>query len=292
MRVETRNLYKGLAFLSPWILGFGLFTLLPFAMSLYYSFCEYSLLQSPVFIGLENYRALMHDTVFWKVAVNTAYYAVLALPMALGLALLFAILLNARIRGQTIFRTLIFLPSLVPAAASAMIWLVLLNTKLGLLNFVLRRLGVDSPPGWITDARWALPAMVLISFWGVGNTVVIFLAGLQDVPRELFEAAELDGAGKLQSILHVTLPVLSPVIFFNLIIGIIGTLQIFTLPFLMTQGGPARATYFYTQYMYDTAFQYLKMGYASAMAWILLLAILALTGLAFWGSNRWVHYQK
>src|SRR4051794_5964676 len=203
LRAETRNFAKGMAFLSPWIVGFLIFTLLPFALSLYYSFCEYSLLQSPVFVGLSNYRALLHDPVFWKVAVNTIYYAVLALPAALSLAMFFALLLNARTRGQTFYRTLIFLPSLVPAAASAMIWLVLLNTKLGMLNYFLRKVGISSPPGWITDSRWALPAMVLVSFWGVGNTVVIFLAGLQDVPRELFEAAELDGAGKLQSIWHV-----------------------------------------------------------------------------------------
>ena len=197
-----------------------------------------------------------------------------------------------RIRGQSIYRLLIFLPSLVPAVASAMIWLWILNAKLGLLNYALQKLGITDPPGWLTDTRWAMPSMVLISFWGVGNTVVVFLAGLQDVPRELFEAAELDGAGKVQSLFHVTLPCISPVIFFNLILGIIGTLQIFTLPYIMTQGGPGRATYFFTEYMYDAAFQYLKMGYASAMAWIMLLIILALTGLAFWTSKRWVHYQR
>jgi multiple sugar transport system permease protein len=150
---------------------------------------------------------------------------------------------------------------------------------------------VNDPPGWLTDVHWALPALVLMSFWGVGNTVVIFLAGLQDVPRELYEAAQLDGASPRQSLWHVTLPSLSPVIFFNLIVGIIATLQVFTLPFIMTQGGPARATYFYTMYLYDNAFQYLKMGYASAMAWIQLLIVLALTALAFWTSRRWVHYQ-
>jgi multiple sugar transport system permease protein len=172
-----------------------------------------------------------------------------------------------------------------------MLWLWLFNSKLGLINFVLRSIGVGDPPGWLTDVRFALPALVLMSFWGVGNTVVIFLAGLQDVPRDLYEAAELDGAGKMRSLWHVTLPSISPVIFFNLIIGIIGTLQVFTLPYIMTQGGPARATYFYTMYLYDNVFQYLKVGYASAMAWIQLLMILALTGLAFWSSRRWVHYQ-
>ena len=290
-RIERNNLFKGMAFLSPWLIGFAVFTAIPLGMSLYYSFCDFSLLQGPVFTGWANYRSLMHDSVFWKVNGNTCLYAVRALPIGLMLALMFALLLNIRIRGQSVYRTLIFLPSLVPAAASAMLWLWLFNTKLGLVNFVLRELGMSDPPGWLTDARFALPSLVLISFWGVGNTVIIFLAGLQDVPQDLYEAAELDGASVLQSLRHVTLPSISPVIFFNLIMGIIGTLQVFTLPFIMTQGGPARATYLYTEYMYDNAFGYLKMGYASAMAWIQLLIILGLTLLAFSTSRRWVYYQ-
>lgn len=282
---------KGLGFISPWLLGFAAFTLLPILLSLYYSFCSYPLIQKPVWVGLDNYRALMHDGVFWKVISNTVVYAVLALPIGLLLALALAMLLNVKIRGQAIYRTVIFLPSLIPAVASAMLWLWMFNSKLGLVNFVLRALGIKDPPGWLTDVKWALPSLVIMSFWGVGNTVVIFLAGLQDVPRELFEAAELDGATRFQAIQHVTIPSISPVIFFNLIMGIIGTLQVFVLPFIMTQGGPGRATYLYTEYMYDNAFGYLKMGYCSAMAWIQLCVILALTGLAFWSSKHWVHYQ-
>jgi multiple sugar transport system permease protein len=280
-----------LGFLSPWVIGFLVFTLIPISLSLYYSFCNYSVLQKPVFIGLDNYRELMHDPLFWKVNLNTFVYAILALPAGIIVALGLALLLNVPISGQAIYRTLIFLPSLVPAIASAMLWLWIFNSKLGLINFVLRSMGMADPPGWLTDAHWALPSLVIISFWGVGNTVVIFLAGLQDVPTELFEAAELDGANRLQTLWHVTIPFISPVIFFNLIIGIIGTLQVFVLPFIMTQGGPAWATYLYTEFMYDNAFNYLKMGYCSAMAWLQLLVILALTGLAFLSSKRWVHYQ-
>jgi multiple sugar transport system permease protein len=291
LRSETRNLIKGLGFISPWLIGLCAFTLLPISLSFYYSFCNYPLVQKPVFVGLDNYRQLMHDPIFWQANLNTFVYAVLALPLGLGLALLLAVLLNVKIRGQAIYRTLIFLPSLVPAVASAMLWLWLFNSKLGLVNFLLRALGMKDPPGWLTDVQWALPSLVIISFWGVGNTVVIFLAGLQDVPQELFEAAELDGANRLQAFWHVTLPSISPVIFFNLIIGIIGTLQVFVLPFIMTQGGPARATYLYTEYMYDNAFGYLKMGYCSAMAWLQLLVVLGLTGIAFWTSRHWVHYQ-
>jgi multiple sugar transport system permease protein len=287
---ESRNLAKGLAFISPWLVGFCVFTLIPIGLSFYYSFCEYSLLQKPVFTGTSNYEKLVHDPIFWQTLRNTSYYAILALPMGLLLALTFALLLNVRIPFQSLHRMLIFLPSLVPAVAAAMIWLWLFNAKLGLINYALLSIGVKRPPGWLTDVNWALPALVLMSFWGVGNTVVILLAGLQDVPRELYEAAELDGASKSQSLWHVTLPSISPVIFFNLIVGVIATLQVFTLPFIMTQGGPARSTYFYTMYLYDNAFQYLKMGYASAMAWIQLLIVLILTGLAFWSSRRWVHY--
>lgn len=291
MRSDTRDFLKGMAFISPWLIGFAVFTVVPVALSLYYSFCQYPFLQHPVWVGTENYRGLMHDAQFGQVLFNTAYYSVLALPLGLMIALGVAILLNTKIKGQSIYRTIIFLPSLVPAVASAMLWLWLFNGKLGLINFVLRGIGFNDPPVWLGDVRFALPALVLMSFWGVGNTVVIFLAGLQDVPRELFEAAELDGANKLQGLWHVTIPTISPVIFFNLVLGIIGSLQVFALPFIMTGGGPDRSTRFYTMYLYDNVFQFLKVGYASAMAWIQLLIILALTAAAFLTSRKWVHYQ-
>lgn len=287
---EWQNLGKGLGFLSPWIFGFLLFTLLPVGMSFYYSLCDYSLLQPPLFIGFANYRDLMADPVFWKALVNTFKYAVMALPAGMLVSLGLALLLNAPIRGQAIYRTIIFLPSLVPTVASAMLWLWLFNAKLGLINTMLRGIGIEGP-GWLTTPEWAMPALALMSLWGVGHTVVIYLAGLQDVPRELYEAAELDGVGPLSRLRNVTLPLISPVIFFNLVMAIIGTLQVFAIPFVMTGGGPARATYFFTMYLYDNAFTYLKMGYASAMAWIQLVIILCLTGIAFWSSRRWVHYQ-
>src|SRR5690242_18677606 len=187
MRSETQNFFKGMAFISPWLIGFAVFTVVPVALSFYYSFCQYAFIQSPVFIGTENYRGLMHDPQFGQVLFNTAYYSILALPLGLAIALGVALLLNTKISGQSIYRTIIFLPSLVPAVASAMLWLWLFNGKLGLINFVLRSIGIHDPPVWLGDVRYALPALVLMSFWGVGNTVVIFLAGLQDVPRELFE---------------------------------------------------------------------------------------------------------
>ncbi len=288
---EMKALAKGLGFLSQWIIGLVLFTALPIGLSLYYSFCEYSLLQRPVFIGLDNYVEMVHDAIFWKVLWNTFVYAIVALPLGMIVALGVAILLNVKTRGQTIYRTVIFLPSLVPAVASAMLWLWLFNAKLGLINLGLRGLGIAQPPAWLADVSWAMPALIFMSLWGVGNTVVIYLAGLQDVPRDLYEAAELDGAGAWGQVWHVTLPGISPVIFFNLIMGIIGTLQVFGTPYIMTGGGPARSTYFYTMYLYDNAFSYLRMGYASALAWVQLLIVLFLTALAAWTSKRWVHYQ-
>ncbi len=290
-RHESRALVRGLAFISPWIIGFCVFTLVPVILSFYYSLTDYTLLQPPLFTGAENYRTLAVDPVFWKVLGNTFIYGLMALPLGMIAALVVAMLLNTKIRGVTIYRTIVFLPSLVPAVASAMLWLWLFNAELGLINTALHNIGIDHPPGWLTSARWAMPALVLMSFWGIGNTVVIYLAGLQDVPRELYEAADIDGASVLRKAWHVTIPFISPVIFFNLIMAIIGSLQIFAAPFIMTQGGPARATYFYTMYLYDNAFKYLYMGTASAMAWVQLLLVLALTAIAAWSSKHWVHYQ-
>lgn len=289
-RQELRSMAVGYAFLSPWIVGFLAFTLLPVGLSFYYSLCDYTLLQSPVFIGLENYSDLARDEVFWRSLFNTFYYAAMALPGGLLVSLGLAMLLNVKVPGQAVWRTIIFLPSLVPVVASAMLWMWLFNAKLGLINALLAKLGIEGP-GWLTDPSWAMPALALMSLWGVGHAVVIYLAGLQDVPRELYEAAEIDGAGVWRRVWNVTLPMLSPVIFFNLVMAIIGTLQVFDVPYIMTGGGPARATYFVTMYLYDNAFNYLQMGYASAMAWIMLLIVLALTGIAFWSSSRWVHYQ-
>jgi multiple sugar transport system permease protein len=289
LKRESQNFLKGMIFISPWIVGFLVFTLLPVVMSLYLSFCNYSLLQPPLFRGFYNFRLLAVDPTFWKVVWNTAIYAMIALPLGMVVALGIAVLLNSNIRGLGIYRTIIFLPSLVPAVASAMVWWWLYNAKLGLINLALESVGVRNPPAWLQDERYAMLALVLMSVWGVGNTVIIYLAGLQGVPRELYEAAEIDGASPLRKMWHVTLPGISPVIFFNLVIGIIGTLQVFTTPYIMTHGQPAQSTYFYTMYLYDSAFTHLKMGYASAMAWVQLIIVLALTALATWSSKKWVH---
>ncbi len=298
-RGERRNLRLGLLFVSPWLVGFAAFVALPIGLSFYYSLTDYPLLREPVYIGLENYAELLWDRdeagqigdpVFYKALINTLYYAAMAIPASLLISLGLALLLNARIRGQAFYRTVIFLPTLVPMVASAMLWMWLFNARLGLINALLREVGIKGP-AWLGSTDWAMPALVIMSLWSVGHAVVIYLAGLQDVPREMYEAAEIDGAGPWARLCHVTLPFLSPVIFFNLIMAIIHSLQVFAVPYIMTRGGPAHATYFFTMYLYDSAFTYLRFGYASAMAWIQFLIILSLTAVAFWSSKRWVHYQ-
>jgi multiple sugar transport system permease protein len=290
-REQRRNFFKGMAFLTPWLVGFAVFTAIPIGLSFYYSFCDFALTaprRAPLWIGLDNYRQLIHDALFWKSLGNTLYYAAMALPAGMLVSLGLALILNANVRGQTVYRAIIFLPSLIPAIASAMLWLWMFNARLGLLNYLLGWIGL---PGvnWLGE-QWAMPSLALMSLWGVGNTVIIYLAGLQDVPRELLEAAEIDGAGPLRRLVSVTLPILTPVIFFNLIMAIIGTFSILTVPYIMTQGGPNNATYFYTFFNYDQAFKFLHMGYASAIAWIQLAITLVLTGTAFWSAKKWVHY--
>ena len=291
-RTDRKQLAKGLAFISPWLIGFLTFTLTPVVLAVYYSFCDYELISGPpVPRGLDNFKDLANDKYFWLSLKNTAHYALLAIPAGLLVSLGLALMLNAKIRGQTVYRAIIFLPSLVPSVAAAMIWLWCLNPQSGIVNLFLRQLGLSNPPGWLSTQSWAMPSLALMSLWGAGHTVVIYLAGLQDVPTELYEAAEIDGAGPWRRLWNVTLPMLSPVIFFNLIMSIIGALQVFDRPLIMTQGGPNLSTYVFTYYLYDNAFKYLKMGYASAMALVQLAIILALTALAFWTSKRWVHYQ-
>jgi multiple sugar transport system permease protein len=286
------NWREGLLWTAPWWLGFLLFLAVPMGISLYISFCDYPLLQAPVYVGSANYEGLAQDPVFHKVVRNTIVYAVLAIPLGTVLAVLLATLLNREVRGQAIFRTCVFVPTVVPLVAVAVVWMWMLNPEFGLVNTGFRTAGIEGP-AWLNAPRWAMLSLVLISLWMIGTPVVIYLAGLQDIPKELYEAAWVDGASALRRFWHVTLPGLGPVILFNVIVGIIATWQVFALPYVMwrSRPGPDRAVYFYTMYLYDNAFKYLKMGYASAMAWIQLLIILALTGLVFWASRRMVHYR-
>jgi multiple sugar transport system permease protein len=296
---QRRDLRNGLLFISPWIVGFSVFLAYPIASSFYYSLCDFSVLRSPEFVGLGNYRALMADDVFLKALSNTAIYAVWALPLGIVLALIIAMLLNTGVKGLAFFRTIYFLPSLVPAVALAILWLWIFNGKYSIINYVFDASGVTTglqavglaKPNWLSDPKWVKPALILMSLWGVGNGVVIYLAGLQDVPQHLYEAADLDGANWWSKIWNVTLPSISPVIQFNLIMGIIGTSNFFAIPFIMTPNGkPARSAYFLAVNLFDNAFLYLRMGYACAMAWILFVIVFGLTMLALKVSSRHVHY--
>jgi multiple sugar transport system permease protein len=290
MKMQRREALVALLFISPWIVGFGVFLLYPLLASIYYSFCDYSVLRPPVWIGGANYHDLWNDEVFWLTLKNTGVYAIMALPSGMALALSLALLLNTKVRGMTIYRTIFFVPSLVPAVSLAVLWLWVFNGDNGILNYVLRTLHLPAP-NWLGDPAWSKPALVLLGVWGAGQAIVIYLAGLQDVPQHLYEAADLDGAGWWAKTWNVTLPMLSPVILFNLIMGIIGTLQVFTVPYVMFPGGsPARSTYFYTMYLFDNAFIYHKMGYACAMGWILFVIILILTMFSLKLSERHVYY--
>ncbi len=291
-RSERHNLVTGLLFVSPWIVGFLLFTLYPVGASLFYSFCDYDVLSRPVWVGTLNFRDLAADTVFWKALSNTLIYAAFSLPLGLATSLFVAVLLNCDIRGRSIYRVLYFLPSLVPLVASSMIWLWIFNGKFGLLNYGLSLVGLPGPD-WLGEQTWTKPALILSSVWGIGNSVVIYLAALQDVPTALYESAELDGAGFWRKLWHITIPMISPVIYFNLIMGIIGSLQVFAQPYVMfngAAGGPNRSVLFYAVYLYENAFTYNQMGYACAMAWIQFLMILGLTWAATRLTRSHVHY--
>jgi multiple sugar transport system permease protein len=290
-RGERQKLFLGLAFISPWIVGFLMFTLYPVVASMFYSFCDYDVLTRPVWIGTLNYSDMFTDSVFWKSLYNTLFFAAIALPLGLITSLLVAVLLNQPVKGRSVFRAIFFLPSLIPIVATSMIWLWILNGNFGLLNHGLKCLGINHPPQWLADPFWTKPSLILMSVWGVGNSIVIYLAALQDVPRSLYESADLDGATAWKKLRYITLPMISPVIYFNLIMGIIGSLQVFAQAYIMLGGGgPNRSALFYAVYLYQNAFEYRQMGYACAMGWVLFLVILFLTWVATKSTRRLIYY--
>jgi multiple sugar transport system permease protein len=290
-RQERRRLLTGLAFISPWIVGFLAFILYPIVVSLYYSFTDFSLFTSPVWVGLQNYRELFtFDDKFFLSLSNTVYFTLLVIPASIVLALVMAIVLNVRLQGVSVYRAIFFMPTIVPAVASAVVWGWILNPQWGLLNGLLRLVGIPGPP-WLSSPAWAKPSLVLVTLWAIGSDMIIYLAALQDIPGAYYEAADLDGANAWQKTRYVTLPLLTPVIFFHLVNGTIWAFQYFTIAFVMTDGGPANATLFYALYLYRNAFEYVKMGYASAMAWILFVVVMAATLIILRSSRGWVHYE-
>lgn len=290
-REQKRNLVKGLLFTSPWLIGISIFILYPFLASLYYSFCYYSVLQPPKFIGLFNYKDLLSDPIFWKALGNTFYYVAFMIPLGFVVSLGLAILLNTKVRGMAFYRMIFFIPSLVPMVAGSILWMWIFNGEYGLLNNFLSNIGVPNPPNWLMDVRFAKPAIIIMSLWGLGQMIIVYLAGLQEVPASLIESAHLDGANVFGRLIHITIPMVSPVIYFNVIMSVISSFQVFAQPYIMTAGGPQRSTTFYTLYLYETAFVDLRMGYASAMAWILFIIILALTLLVTRASREKVYYR-
>lgn len=279
--------------ISPWVVGFLVFSLGPIIASFYLSFTEYKIAGSPKWIGLANYsEALFNDRLFWPSLGRTAYYTIATVVLGVILSLLAAMLLNQNLRGRAVFRALYYLPSLTPVVAMAILWTWLLQPQIGLVNYLLGQAGI-SGPGWLTSRTWAIPSLIMISLWSSigGGRMIIFLAGLQGVPKELHESAQIDGATAIHRFLHVTLPMISPVILFNLLLGIIGSFGVFTLAYVATEGGPNYATWFFMLHLYYNAFSYFQMGYASALAWIFFLIIFALTYLQIKLSNRWVYYE-
>jgi multiple sugar transport system permease protein len=288
---RAREAIECYIFMLPVILGLLLFYLGPMIASLYFSFTDYDMLSPAQWVGLENYRALVDDEIFWKSLRVTVMYSAVSVPLVLVTALAMALLLNQKLRGMTAFRTIYYLPTVMSGVAVATLWKWIFNTDYGVLNLLLDKIGIRGP-AWLTDENWAIWALIMTSLWTAGGSMLIFLAGLQDIPADLYEAAEIDGAGALSKFRNITIPLLSHVTFFNLILGIIGALQVFTEGFVLTRGGPNNSTMLLSIYLYRNAFEYLKMGYASAIAWVMFLIVLVLTLLVFRSAPMWVHYQE
>lgn len=285
------NEYRdGYLFILPWLIGFVIWVAIPMLASAYIALTDWDIVTPARWVGLAGFLKLLRDDRFYLSLYNTAYYVVIGVPTHVALALIAALAMNLSIRGIGIFRTLYYLPSVTPAVASAMLWLWLFNAEFGLVNHGLRAVGL---PGvlWLQDPRWSKPAFILMSYWSIGAQMVILLAGLQSIPQHLYEAAEMDGAGRFARFRHVTLPLLTPSIFFTLIVGFIGAFQVFTQAYIMTSGGPVNSTLFYVLYLYRTGFENFQMGYASALAWVLFVIILAITLLQFRIADRWVYYE-
>jgi multiple sugar transport system permease protein len=288
-----REAILGYLYLSPFILGFLIFTAGPMLASLGLSFTEYRVMSPPRWVGVQNYKmAFLDDPLFWPSLKRTFTYTLITTPLVVAGSLALALLLNQGVKGTTWFRTAFFLPHLTPMVAAALLWLVILDPDGGVLNYLLSLAGIEGP-GWFTSPRWAIPALIVVSTWmGVGgNRMLIFLAGLQGVPQSLYDAARVDGATAWQRFLYVTLPMISPALFFNLVLALIGHLRVFTAALVATRGGPAYATWFFSLHIYTQAFQYFEMGYGSALAWIFMLVLLSLTYLQFRLAGGWVYYE-
>jgi multiple sugar transport system permease protein len=277
-------------FVSPWLVGLIIFTAGPIVASFYLSFNDYAIIAPPEWIGITNFRkAFTGDPLFWKSLWNTVYYVGIGVPLRIVFAFLLATLLNQEVRGRLFYRVAYYMPSIIPGVAAAVLWLILLNPRLGLINLVLGLFGVPSI-NWLGNPQYSKPALILMSLWGVGGSMVLYLAGLQSIPEAFYEAAEIDGASRWRKFWNITIPLMTPTILYNLIMQIIGSFQVFGSAFIMTGGGPLNSTLFYMLHLYNFAFQYFKMGYASALAWVLFVIIIFFTLLTLKWSEAWVYY--
>jgi multiple sugar transport system permease protein len=294
LTLSQKEVVYAYLFISPWILGFFIFTIGPMLASLYYSFTRFDIVHPPEWVGFANYtRILFKDPLFWHSLKVTLKYSVLALPLGLVVGFFLAVLLNQKIPLVNVWRTIYFLPSVVASVAVAILWVRIFNPRIGFLNPILESLFGIKGPGWLTDPDWAVPALVIMSLWGVGGGMILYLAGLQGIPTPMYEAAKIDGANAVQRFRHITIPMMTPVIFYNLVMGLIGAFNYFTEVYVATDGsgGPVRSTLFYNLYLYQNAFRFFDMGYASALAWILFLLVLGITLLVFRSSPYWVFYE-
>ncbi|HEY9292758.1 MAG TPA: sugar ABC transporter permease [Microlunatus sp.] len=285
---RRREARTGLLWLQAWMVGFLLFTLFPLGFSLYLSFTDWGGRGTPRLIGFRNFSTLFSDPIFWQSLKVTGIFAILYLPLSLLIGFSMAMLMNQRLRGVTVFRTIYYLPSVLSGVAVAVLWQFVFNTDYGAANWLLSIFGIG-PVNWLQSSFWVIPAIVIMQLWGVGSSVIIYLGGLQGIPTELYEVAKIDGAGFWATLRTVTLPMMSPVIFFQVVLGLISTLQIFTQAYIMTGGGPNYGSYFLSLNIFDQAFTNLRLGYSSAMAWVLFLIILAITLVLFRTARYWVH---
>lgn len=291
MNIKTQQKVYGLLFAAPWILGFIIFTLYPITQAIRYSFMDYNILQEPVFIGFDNYKYMFSkDLLFYKSLYNTAYYVIFQVPLSIVVGLAIALMLNKDIKGIAVYRTMFYMPSIVPIVAGTILWKWMFHQQYGILTNLVEFFGVPAP-GWLTDPGFAKNSIIIMALWGAGGGMIIYLAGLKNIPKMYYESAVLDGAGAFRKFFNITLPLLTPTIFFQLIMGIIGSFQIFTQAYVMTGGGPNDATLFYYLHLFYSAFKHWKMGYACALAWILFAIIMFFTVINFTLSKKWVHYN-
>ncbi len=277
--------------ISPWLIGFLVFMLYPMLRSLYLSFTSYDLFTDPKWIGMGNYSTMIDDDMFWHSLKITFIYTAISVPGNTIIGIGIAMLLAQKVRGVNYWRTIYFLPSIASGVSVAVLWSFVFNPDFGLFNTFLAWIGIDGP-GWLTSTKWALPSLIIMSWWQIGQAMVIYLAGLKGISKSLYEAAEIDGAGAWRKFINITIPMLSPTILFNVVMALIFSFQVFTPALVMTDGGPANATFVYVLYLYRNAFQWLRMGYASALAWILFIIVVVISLLFLRSSTAWVYYES